>query len=231
MIWIAILLLSAAALAPTLLGLRSHTRNRDRGEAALALHRAQLAELERDRLEGRIDPSEHAAALLEVQRRTLVAADMRDHAPKPGARTPLIAALFLVPTIALGLYLVGGQPGMPSATPGGPEQIQAQEQEMIAQLRSALATADPKSARARQGNTLLASVEESRGNFTAAATAWKAALVSGFDPLIAAHAAEAATRADGFVSPESATMFRRALAAAPPDAAWRDLVEKRLAQK
>lgn len=231
MIWIAILLLSAAALAPTVFVLRGRNRNRDRGEAALALHRAQLTELERDRTEGRIDPSEHAAALLEVQRRALLAADMRDNAPTPGARTPLVAALVLIPAVALGLYLVSGHPGMPSTAPDSPQQIQAQEQELIQQLRRSLVDVDPKSARARQGNTLLASVEESRGDFAAAAAAWKAALISGFDPLIAAHAAEAATRADGFVSPDSATLFRRALAAAPADAPWRDLVQQRLAQK
>ncbi len=230
MIWLAILLVSVAALAPTVMVLRGHARNRDRGEAALALHRAQLAELERDLAEGRINPSEHAAALLEVQRRTLVAADMRDAAPTAGARRPLVAALVLVPAMALGLYLVSGHPDMPSATPADrSEERQAQETQLIAQLRSAVAAADPHSARARQGNTLLGTVEEARGNFAAAAVAWKAALVSGFDPLLAAHAAEAATRAEGHVSPESAALFRKALAAAPPDAPWRDMVEKRLA--
>jgi cytochrome c-type biogenesis protein CcmH len=56
-------------------------------------------------------------------------------------------------------------------------------------------------------------------------------LASGFDPLIAAHAAEAATRAEGHVSPDSAALFRQALAAAPPDAPWRGVVEKRLAEQ
>jgi cytochrome c-type biogenesis protein CcmH len=231
MIWLAILLVSIAALAPTVMVLRGHARNRDRGEAALALHQAQLTELERDRAEGRIDPSEHAAALLEVQRRTLLAADMRDATPTAGARRPLVVALAVVPAVALGLYLVSGHPDMPSATSiDRSEQRQAEEAQMIIQLRNAVAAADPHSALAREGNTLLGTVEESRGNFAAAAAAWKAALVSGFDPLLAAHAAEAATRAEGHVSPESAALFRQALAAAPADAPWRDLVEKRLAQ-
>lgn len=233
MIWLAILLVSVAALAPAALALRGGARTRDRGEAALALHRAQFAELERDRAEGRIDPAEHAAALLEVQRRTLVAADMRDAAPRPGARLPLLLTLAIVPALAVGLYLVGGQPGMPSASPvNRADQVaerQAEEAEMISQLRSTVASLDPHSVKAREGNTLLGTVEEARGNFGAAAQAWKAALISGFDPLLAAHAAEAATRAEGHVSPESAALFRQALAAAPPDAPWRALVEKRLA--
>jgi cytochrome c-type biogenesis protein CcmH len=232
MIWLAIFLVSIAALAPTLVALRGTARNRDRGEAALALHRAQLGELERDRAEGRIDNSEHAAALLEVQRRALAAADMRDSAPSQGARRPLIVVLLLVPITALGLYMISGRPDMPSAPPVlQAEQREAQEEEMIDQLRHAVAEVDPHSPRAREGNTLLASIDESRGDFAGAAAAWKAALVSGFDPLIAAHAAEAATRAEGHVSPESAELFRKALAAAPPDAPWRDAVEKRLAEQ
>jgi cytochrome c-type biogenesis protein CcmH len=232
MIWLAILLVSIAALTPTVLALRGTARNRDRGEAALALHRAQLAELERDRAEGRINPSEHAAALLEVQRRALVAADMRDTAPIQGGRRPLIVTLTLVPIAALGLYMITGQPGMPSAPPVlQAEQREAQEEQMLDQLRHAVAEADPHSARAREGNTLLASIDETRGDFAGAAAAWKAALAAGFDPLIAAHAAEAATRAEGRVSPDSAALFRQALAAAPKDAPWRELAQKRLAEQ
>ena len=231
MIWLAILVVSLVALTPVLLALRGNARNQDRGEAALALHRAQLAELERDRAEGRIDPTEHAAALLEVQRRTLVAADMRDAAPQQGGRTPLIAALALIPAVALGLYLIGGQPAMESASPADQSaMLEAQTEQMIDQLHQAVAAADPKSARAKEGNTLLGTLEESRGDFAAAAAAWNAALSAGFDPLLAAHAAEAQTRADGHVSPASAALFREALAAAPPDAPWRDLVQKRLAE-
>ena len=232
MIWVAIVIVSVAALAPTILVLRGTARNRDRGEAALALHRAQLAELERDRTEGRIDDAEHAAALLEVQRRTLAAADMRDADPTPGARRPIFAALALIPLAAVALYLISGHPGMPSA-PSTDEmrQRQAQEDQLIDQLRQTIAITDPHSPRAREGNALLGSVEEARGDYAAAAAAWKAALVSGFDPLYAAHAAEAATRAEGHVSPDSAALFRQALAAAPPDAPWRGLVERRLTEQ
>ena len=232
MIWLAIVFVSVAALAPTILVLRGNARTRDRGEAALALHRAQRAELERDRVEGRIDDTEHAAALLEVQRRTLTAADMRDTAPEPGRRRPVFAVLALIPLAATGLYLISGHPGMPSA-PSAVEirQRQAQEDQLVAQLRQTIAITDPHSPRAREGNALLGSVEEARGNFAAAAAAWKAALVSGFDPLYAAHAAEAATRAEGHVSPDSAALFRQALAAAPPNAPWRSLAERRLAEQ
>jgi cytochrome c-type biogenesis protein CcmH len=231
MIWLAIMLVSVAALAPVAMVFRGNVRNRDRSEAALALHRAQLVELERDRAEGRINPAEHAAALLEVQRRTLNAADMRDATTRPGAREPLLLAFLIVPLIAVGLYLVGGHPGMPSASSADRvAESETTEADMIDRLRTAVAAADPHSARAREGNTLLASIEEAHGDFAAAAAAWKAALVTGFDPLLAAHAAEDATRAEGHVSAESAALFRQALAQAPADAPWRPFVEKRLAE-
>ena len=89
---------------------------------------------------------------------------------------------------------------------------------------------DPTTDRARQGYVLLGNVEEARGNDTAAAAAWRTALQGRFDPALAARAAEATVRAEGGVSPGSAALFRRALAAAPPDAPWRSAVEQRLAE-
>ena len=52
----------------------------------MALHRAQLAELDRDLAEGRIAAAEHANAVLEVQRRLLTAAR---RAPKRGRASAL----------------------------------------------------------------------------------------------------------------------------------------------
>jgi hypothetical protein len=78
-----------------------------------------------------------------------------------------------VPIAALGLYMISGQPGMPSAPPVmQAEQRAAQEEQMLDQLRHAVGEVDPHSPRAREGNTLLASIEESRGDFPAAAAAW-----------------------------------------------------------
>ncbi|MFT9376146.1 c-type cytochrome biogenesis protein CcmI, partial [Komagataeibacter saccharivorans] len=71
MIWIGICLLGVIALLPALLSFRRATLLRDERETALALHQAQLAELERDLVEGMIAPSEHDSARLEIQRRLL----------------------------------------------------------------------------------------------------------------------------------------------------------------
>lgn len=71
MIWIGICLLGVIALLPALISFRRTTLLRDERETALVLHQAQLAELERDLVEGMIAPSEHDSARLEIQRRLL----------------------------------------------------------------------------------------------------------------------------------------------------------------
>jgi len=229
MIWLAILLLAAAALAPLALVLRHRADARGGRDPALALHRAQLADLERDLADGRILPEEHAAARLEVQRRLLHAADGQDLEAQPGSRVPLLAALGAVPVLALMLYLVAGVPALPSPGPPAAAQRAAAEQAiLIGQLREALAAMDPATDRAVQGLILLGNVEEARGNNAAAAEAWRIALRTRFDATLAARAAEAAVRAEGGVSEASAALFRRALDVAPPDAPWRTAAEQRL---
>ncbi len=211
---------------------------RDRHAPALALHRAQLRELERDRADGLIEGSEHQAARLEVQRRLLAAADAEEAAPDTGPVRPSVggaaAVLALVLPAALGLYLLGGHPELP-AQPERLRMMQAdartrQDDDLIATLRQGLARLDPATPSARQGYVLLGQVEASRGNLVAAAAAWRVALAHGFDPTLAVQAAEAQTRADGNVGAASAALFRRALDAAPADAPWRELAEQRLAQ-
>lgn len=229
MIWLAILLLAVAALAPLALVLRRRTEAKGGRDPAIALHRDQLAELDRDLADGRILPAEHATARLEVQRRLLQIAGTAEDAARPGSRTPVFAVLALVPVLALGLYIVGGSPGLPTASSS--EGRAAEEDALVGQLRERLAAMDPHSEQARQGYVLLGNVEESRGNYAAVAAAWRSALQVRFDATLAARTAEAATRADGGVSDSSASLYRRALAAAPPDAPWRGVVEQRLAER
>jgi cytochrome c-type biogenesis protein CcmH len=145
-----------------------------------------------------------------------------------GAPPPLVA----VPVVALALYLVGGSPQLPSIRHADVEadiHEQAQQDDaMIARLRNGLATMDPKSKVAREGYVLLGNAEAGRGNMPGAATAWNTALAAQFDPTLAAETAEAMTEVAGHVTDQSAALFRRALAEAPPDAPWRPMVEKRL---
>src|SRR5260370_21061044 len=93
MIWFALLLLAAAAVAPLAWSLRRAARSLGRREADVALHRAQLVELDRDLAEGRIAPSEHAAAGLEAQRRLLAAAESAQTGASRRSRLPVPAVL------------------------------------------------------------------------------------------------------------------------------------------
>lgn len=233
MVWLAIALLAVAALAPLTIALERGLKARGARAPAMSLHRAQLVELDRDLAEGRILPGEHATAVLEVQRRLLAAAAEDEAAPKPGSRTPVLVALVLVPLAAVGLYMVGGQPTMPSVTPGGGEvrqQRAMEEAALIGQLRERLQAMDPSTDQARQGYVLLGNVEEARGNDSAAVQAWRVALQGKFDAALAVRTAQAAERAEGGLSTSSAALLRRALAAAPADAPWRQAVVDRLKQ-
>jgi cytochrome c-type biogenesis protein CcmH len=237
MIWLALLVLAAAAVAPLAWSLLRTARAIGRREADVALHRAQLAELDRDLAEGRIGPAEHAAAVLEVQRRLLAAAEpARAEAPETGrrSRTPLLATVLLIPVAALLLYLPGGHPELP-AQPLAERMAKAKQRmrqaaALIGELRQRLATLDPHSERAREGYVLLGNFEDASGNLPAAAEAWRKALDARFDPTLAAQTAEAITRVRGSVTPEAAALFRRALAEAPSDAPWRQIAEQRLAE-
>ncbi len=234
MIWLAIAALAAIALAPLALSLRRAGAARGRQEAALELHRAQLAELERDLADGRIAAAEHASAVLEVQRRMLAAAESTEAAPRPSTRSPVLFALLLVPMGAFALYLVGGSPQLPSVPLAdriaAARERAAQEDALIDRLRRRLSEADQRSEQARQGYILLGNAEASRGRLRAAADAWRTALATRFDPTIAAEAAEALTEVEGRVTEEAAALFRRALDEASPDAAWRPMAQKRLSQ-
>ncbi len=234
MIWLGLLILTAVALAPLALSLRRAAVARGRREAALALHRAQLVELDRDRDEGRIGPAEHATAVLEVQRRLLAEAAREETAPPRGSREPLIVALIMIPVMAVALYRVGGSPWLPAAPLAARiaagESAARDEAQLIDQLRTRLAGADPKSEQTARGYELLGNAEASRGNMAEAADAWRHVLAVRFDPTLAVETAEAITETAGHITDEAAALFRRALAEAPPDAPWRPMAEKRLAQ-
>ena len=229
MIWLLFVLAAGLCLLPLalLLGRRQY-RLRGRREAALALYRAQLAELARERADGRIGAEEYAAAEIEVQRRLLAAGAEQESGAEGTQRRPLLITLVLIPLAALALYWPGGMPFLPAA-PLAPRRTEAAKEEaLIAALRARLASMDPASPRARQGYILLGNAENSRGNPAAAAEAWQRALAAGFEATLAAETAEAMTEAAGRVTPEAADLFRQALAAAPADAPWRAAVQQRL---
>lgn len=224
LIWVAILVLSAAALAPALAGLRRATPAAPPSPET-AFHRAQLAELERERDDGLISPAEYAAARLEVQRRLLAAA-ASDTGPTMGSRRwPLLVAAVIVPLAALSLYLRVGSPGVPAAPLAA---RLAHDRSVIAELTQRLSGIANDPAALWRAQVIIGSAESDMGDWAKAAAAWNAALAIHFDPMLAAQAAEAETRAQGGVTQKAAALFRAALAAAPADAPWRAAAEARL---
>ncbi len=231
---VALAVLALVALAPLALRLGRQGAGRGRRDSALAIHRAQLAELDRELADGRIAPAEHATARLEVQRRLLAAAEAADPEPARASRMPLLAALVVVPILGAALYAIDAHPSLPAepfAERAAPvEKDPAQAEALIATLRSKLATLDQNSDIARQGYVLLGNAEDSLGHLPEAAAAWRKAVAIRFEPGLAALTAEAQSRVEGKVTADSAGLFRRALAEGPADAPWRQLAEQRVAQ-
>jgi cytochrome c-type biogenesis protein CcmH len=236
MIWIFLAFLAAVALTPFGWAVWRGGHVRGRRDAALALHQAQLAELDRDLEEGRIMEAEHAAAQLEVQRRLLADAELSESEAGRSGKLAIILTAVLVPAVALTLYVEIGVPNYRQAaasaeTAAGAEsraQAVARDAELIEKLKAALATMDPSAPRTREGYVMLGNAELSVGDLPGAADAWRKALAARFDPLLGAETAEIITDSQGHVTPEAAALFKRALAEAPPDVKWRKAAEKRL---
>ncbi len=179
------------ALLPFIVSLLRPPRARGRAEADRALYRAQLAELDREREAGRLDPAAHQAATLEVQRRIL-AAPTEDAGARSGRATPLVlaATVVLLPAFATLIYLQRGVPDMPAAPLVERQLAAAAEAELLATLRARLATLDPGSEQARMGQVMLGNAERNRGQVEPAIAAWRAALAVRFDADLAGDIAE-----------------------------------------
>lgn len=226
--------LAVLAMVPLMVSLRRVRAPRGHRDSAMALHRAQLLELDRELQSGRIGATEYEGACLEVQRRLLAVAEMGDDRVKSASRGPLILALILVPLAAGGLYGVAGHPELPSGVrdrSSPSQQTDAEADKLISALRAKLGELDPTTAIASQGFVLLGNAEAGRGHIGEAATAWKTALQGGFNAALAAQAAEAQMEADGVMTTETRALFERALAEAPADAPWKAIVQERLSAK
>jgi cytochrome c-type biogenesis protein CcmH len=260
--WPLLGLVAVAALLPLVAVLFGPARARGRREADLALYRAQLAELDRERDLGRLDEEAHRAALVEVQRRLLAAPEEPDAAATAPGRRVVAGLLVAVPALALGLYLWDGVPDMPSAPYALRQEAATRDEAILAQLRTRLAQLPPGSDQARQGWVLLGNAERSRGRLDAAAEAYRHALEDRFDAELTAQLAQvlleegrteevkallaaALPQAPKHIGlrflaglaearagrPEGAKAAWRALIAdAPPEAPWRAMVERRMAE-
>jgi cytochrome c-type biogenesis protein CcmH len=117
MLWFALALMTAAAMAAIAWPLTRQTRTLRSG-SDLAVYRDQLDEVRRDHAAGRIGDSEADAAQVEVSRRLLAAADAeaaQAAMPATGSRRRAVAlaALFVVSFGSAGTYLSLGSPTLP----------------------------------------------------------------------------------------------------------------------
>jgi cytochrome c-type biogenesis protein CcmH len=171
MIFLMMLGLALVLMLPLVVMFIAPRRTQGRREAALALHKAQLVELARDLADGRIGEAEYAAAKLEVERRLLTADTSVEPAWNGNAKLLLIATVVAIPVAAFALYLPGSTPFVPSEPHAqwlAKEQAgQAKLAVFVNELRARLATEDPNSADASQGEAYLGeALAEQAGEIT-----------------------------------------------------------------
>jgi cytochrome c-type biogenesis protein CcmH len=124
MLWVAFALMTGAAVLCALWPL-SRRRSGPEGQArAIAFHKAQLAEIDRDVERGQLPPSEAAGARAEAARRLIAASEAAKAAVATDAgagdgrvftrrRVAALAIVVVVPGVALGLYARLGSPNLP----------------------------------------------------------------------------------------------------------------------
>jgi cytochrome c-type biogenesis protein CcmH len=223
LVWIFLALMTGFAVLAVLLPLarRGEGRAVDMRATDRAFYEAQIAEIDRDRDRGLLEPFEATTARVEAARR-LLAADRRERgivAPAAGSgRTRLAAAMALlgIPLVSLGLYLTLGHPELPAqplaARSDGVNQAGGMD-EAIAKIEKHLAE-HPDDGR---GFEVVAPVYLSMGRYDDAVRAYQNAIrLLGEQPIRLENYAEAlVATADGTVTAEARKVVDRALALEP----------------
>ncbi|WP_442754913.1 c-type cytochrome biogenesis protein CcmI [Methylocystis sp. JAN1] len=153
MIWLVFALLTGAAVMAVLLPLAMRGEAKDASAADVAFFEEQIAEIERERAEGRLDPAEAEAAKTEAARRLLraeAAPKARAHGSRKAALVAALAAIVAVPAISVPLYLKLGDAALP-------------DMPLTARLESAPARNDLAGAVARIEQHLREHPEDGRG--------------------------------------------------------------------
>ena len=117
MIWLIFVFLTGAAVLAVLAPLAAKSASASDAATDKAFFGEQLAEIERERAEGLLDPADAEGARLEAARRLLRASETDGATAHPSNRkTRVVAALatlLLVPALAIALYLSVGAAGLP----------------------------------------------------------------------------------------------------------------------
>jgi cytochrome c-type biogenesis protein CcmH len=212
--------LVAALLLPPLLG-RARGRGRA-GETGLAVYRAQLGELERDRERGLLGEGEAAALRAEIERRMLKLGHHRGEADRSWRARPgaALAAAVLVPAAALALYLALGQPGLSGQPRAGRDQAAPASDPQGAEIAGLVAQLERRMEEHPQdpvGWRLLGHAQGGLGRWPESARSYARAVAAGGGDAetLAAWAEALIFAAGGTVSPPAEEVLRRALAADP----------------
>ncbi|WP_158818701.1 c-type cytochrome biogenesis protein CcmI [Methylocapsa sp. S129] len=218
MLWVAFALMTGAAILCALWPL-SRRRSGPEGQArAIAFHKAQLAEIDRDVERGQLPPSEAAGARAEAARRLIAASDVAKTTAGAGdgraslrARAAVVIVFVAIPLVTFGLYLKLGSPNLPDqpilarAGAAGNGDLGA----ALAKIEAHL-IADPNDGR---GFKVIAPVYMRLGRFDDAAKAFGEALrLLGEDAPMRADYGEALTAAaGGIVTAQARAAFEQAL--------------------
>jgi cytochrome c-type biogenesis protein CcmH len=223
----------------------------DRNDAALAIFKDQLAEVDRDAAREQISEIEAHAAKTEIKRRMLAASRQGTSSTTTGGSWAIVASALLIPLGGAGIYNAIGSPETPSLpfAERAPEQNEAQElQTLVTELRSRL-EADPDGGEAR-GWELLATTYMNMNRFDQAVFAWSQiinreeatsatwsqyseALIAQANGLVSPPAREAAERALEIdpLNPGGTFYVALAMDQAGQGAAGRELLLDRIAQE
>ncbi|MBN9048234.1 MAG: c-type cytochrome biogenesis protein CcmI [Rhizobiales bacterium] len=219
-LWFVFALMTAAAVFALLWPL-----GRRRAPAAaghdVAVYRDQLAEIDRDATSGLISVSDADTARIEISRRLLRAADRESEAaPLVGStlrrRVAALAALVLLPAVAVALYVTLGSPDLPAAPLAGRAQAPSASQS-VASLVSQVEAHIERNPDDGRGWEVLAPVYLRLGRYDDAVKARARALaLNGETADRQADLGEAkVAAANGIVTAEARQAFDRALALDP----------------
>jgi cytochrome c-type biogenesis protein CcmH len=221
MLWVAFAVMTGAAVLCALWPLSRRGAAADGEAQAIAFHKAQLAEIDRDVARGQLPPGEAAGARAEAARRLIAASDAAA-APAVGAggaisrrRIAAVVVIALIPAIALGVYGRLGSPGLPDAPLWARAADPAPGGDLLAAVAKVEAhlLADPHDGR---GFQVIAPVYMRMGRYDEAAKAYeRALLLLGEDAQMRADYGEALTAAaGGVVTAQARAAFEQALATA-----------------
>jgi cytochrome c-type biogenesis protein CcmH len=189
----------------------------------LAVYRDQLAEVERDRERGLILEAEARAARLEIERRLLRVTPAKSQPEDAGGgrRGLVLAAAFLVPTLAATLYAMIGRPDLPDqpiasrSVPPGETPGQPDVQQMVARLEQRLAESPDD----LEGWLMLGRSRGVLGDLPGATEAFRrATTLAPDDPRSVGGLGESLTAlASGTVTSEAKTLFTKLAVIEPGD--------------